>query len=333
MNSSLESVNCDFCGSSNHIVVARQTDKIHKSSSDYFTIVECSNCGLNYTNPRPTRESIGRYYPKKYSYHLSNGVFKKIIKLICGWLAQSPFYIYIELLGFKQRQLLNFILPKIADPIVEYYKNGGSGVFLDIGCGSGDSANFWGQRGSLLAYRNFCKVAGVEISNSARHYLQKAGVEVWEDIQLIPKNIKFGAIRMNWSLEHVHQPSAYFQFIKDHLDLRGRAVICVPNYQGLIYRLAKDCVELPIHLYHFKPEDMKKYGSKYGLQLVTLRTFSYPAMFSVASQYGLLPNQLFSTITLSEAKKYQAFFNELDKADLGNDLIAIFENGEINCGE
>jgi SAM-dependent methyltransferase len=218
------------------------------------------------------------------------------------------------------------VLPNISDPVSNYYKkNKGRGIFLDIGCGSGLTANFWGSKGSIFYYKKFAKVAGVEISNKARKFLSDRHVQSWSHIKDIPCDLRFGVIRMNWSLEHVHAPSEYFQFIRDRLEDGGVAVICVPNYEGLIYRLAKDCLELPVHLYHFTPDALVKYGEKYGLKILKIKTFSYPAMFSVASEYGLLPKNIFNNINISDAKKYQNFLNEIDLANMGNDIIAIFE--------
>ena len=100
---------------------------------------------------------------------------------------------------------------------------------LDIGCGAGASAHFWGRNGALLSYRRITKVAGVEIHDRARESLAAEGVEVWHDIEEIPQDQLFGMIRMNWSLEHVYSPKRYFEFIRDHLEKGGRAVITVPN--------------------------------------------------------------------------------------------------------
>ena len=100
---------------------------------------------------------------------------------------------------------------------------------------------------------------------------------------------KFDLIRMNWSLEHVHTPNKYFEFLSNHLSSEGRAIIAVPNYKGLIYRLAPNCVELPIHLYHFSEDNLRSYSKKHNLELTGSFTFSYPSMFSFAYDIGLLP--------------------------------------------
>ena len=47
----METVSCDLCGSTKYDFVTKQTDLIHLSTKDDFSIVECRECGLNYTNP------------------------------------------------------------------------------------------------------------------------------------------------------------------------------------------------------------------------------------------------------------------------------------------
>ena len=91
---------------------------------------------------------------------------------------------------------------------------------LDIGCGSGMSTNFWGSKSSLveLSKKNF-DVSGVEPSSNARNILSSYGIKVFSKIEDINEEKKFEVIRLNWSLEHVHSPSKYFQFIEKFIKL------------------------------------------------------------------------------------------------------------------
>lgn len=182
-------------------------------------------------------------------------------------------------------------------------------------------AHFWGRAGSLQAYRKFAEVAGIEISDSARAHLKNVGIEAWSDIDEVPGDRQFGVIRMNWSLEHVHEPSRYFCFLRDHLQRNGRALIAVPNLDGLIYRIAADCVELPIHLFHFRPADIANYAGRWGLDIATMTTFSYPQMFVASRQAGLLPNALNFEPGLSAARAFQRVLNQFDAPLWGNDLL------------
>src|SRR4030065_1207485 len=59
----METVNCILCGSSSYKYVFDAFDL--KISIRWFSIVMC-DCGLVFTNPRPTKEDISNYYGNKY---------------------------------------------------------------------------------------------------------------------------------------------------------------------------------------------------------------------------------------------------------------------------
>ncbi len=321
----METVPCDLCGSPESVLVAKQTDKLHSTTEEVFYVVSCSHCGLTFTNPRPSRKEIGRYYAELYAFHDAPTLLRRLGGALASKLVNSPLSILVDLVPPIAHRLIPYLKPKISDPVRAYYAKGGQGDFLDIGCGGGASAHFWGKNGALLAYRSLASVAGVEVAERARASLHVAGIEAWPNLESVPANRKFGMIRMNWSLEHVHAPSEYFSFIRDRLLPGGLAMIAVPNYDGLIYRVAPDCLELPIHLFHFKPSDIYNYAVRYGLRVVNMQTFSYPHMFVAAAKVGLLPEAFAKTTGLRSAKAFQTTLHQFDKSNMGNDLIAILE--------
>ena len=134
---------------------------------------------------------------------------------------------------------------------------------------------------------------------------------------------------MNWSMEHVHEPSKYFEFFDNHLSSEGRAIIAVPNYKGLIYHLAPNCVELPIHLYHFSEDNLRSYSTKHNLELTSSVTFSNPGMFLFANEIGLLPSRSFSRGIIF-AKKLQNILNIFDKFGMGNDIVVTIRKKTSN---
>lgn len=317
----MEDVSCDYCGSPQHSYVTRQTDLLHNTTIEYFQIVQCTNCGLNYTNPRPTADEIGQFYSSQYSFYGADTRFRALFRKMTSWLVNSPLGFVFDVIPRVGRRLAVSVKPKLLDPVRNHYQKGGRGVFLDIGCGSGLSAHYWGEAGSLNEYQHLTSVAGVEVSDSARKHLEDRGILVWKDLSSVPADLKFSVIRMNWSLEHVHSPSEYFSFISSRLESNGLAIIAVPNFEGLIYKLSKDCVELPIHLYHFRAKDIVNYANRYKLNVSTFCTYSYPQMFKFAAQLGLLPEQFFKNMNISEAKHFQYILNKFDAIGYGNDMI------------
>jgi SAM-dependent methyltransferase len=303
--------------------VARQTDLLHRTTDDFFTIVRCVGCGLQYTNPRPSSDEMGRYYADGYSFHAAPSRLRRFAAAAAERLVNGPFAPIADILPALSRRLAAHVKPSIPDPVRAYYSAGGNGTMLDIGCGAGASAHFWGERGSLLAYRRLAEVAGIEIAQRAREQLAATGIETWGALDAVPQQRRFGMIRMNWSLEHVHSPSRYFEFLRGHLEPAGRAVIAVPNFDGFIYRLAPDCVELPIHLYHFRPRDIENYAQRFGLRIIELRTFSYPQMFIAAAEAGLISKAFATQHGVRDARAFQSILERFDSAGWGNDMIAV----------
>ena len=230
----MEIVACDFCGSKDYITVVRQTDLIHKSTSEFFSIVECEECGLNYTNPRPSIEELGSFYTESYSYFNKGGLLSFIKTNILGPLirliANSPFAYIFFFIPTLSNLLGSKVEPKVQDPVLKYFKEREIKSFLDIGCGSGVKAHFWGTRSSLLNCPKTIEVFGCEPDEASRKFLNDNDIYCWSAIEDIEKDRKFDLIRMNWSLEHVHCPSKYFEFINQHLSSKGRAIIAVPNF-------------------------------------------------------------------------------------------------------
>lgn len=327
--SGMEYVKCDLCGSEKHEPVARQTDRLHRTTEEVFTIVRCVECGLHFTNPRPTPAEIGRYYASGYAFHADAPGWRRRLDRMLDAIANSPFAGLAAVFPPLAKRLVARVKPFIADPVLHFYREGGQGTFLDIGCGAGIHAHFWGAESALQSCHRLFDVAGVEVSAAARAALTTAGIRCWLDLASVPAEERFGLIRMNWSLEHVHSPQEYFSFIARHLSAQGQAIITVPNYSGLIYRLAPECVELPVHLYHFRPEDIVAYGEQYGLSVVEVKTFSYPEMFRAAAEVGLLPPVFPARLGIGEAIAIRDFLKPLDELGWGNDMLVVLTKSRM----
>ena len=237
-----------------------------------------------------------------------------------AWLPSSPRWRNVLSPGSSRSLPIRYCI---------FIGRGGQGTFLDIGCGAGIHAHFWGAESALQSCHRLFDVAGVEVSAAARAALTTAGIRCWPDLASVPAEERFGLIRMNWSLEHVHSPQEYFSFIARHLSARGQAIITVPNYSGLIYRLAPECVELPVHLYHFRPENIVAYGEQHGLSVVEAKTFSYPEMFRAAAEVGLLPPVFPVRQGIGEAIAIRDFLKPLDELGWGNDMLVVLTKSRM----
>ena len=318
----MENVSCDYCCCDDYNIICKQKDIVHKTSEDYFQIVRCKNCGLHYTNPRPNKKLISKYYPKEYSFYRKSK-FNSLKELILNFLSNSLFGNLFIIIPTVYRKLKNYVKPNILYPIT-IKKNE---CILDIGCGSGISTHFWGHKESLKNYLNLSKnVFGVEPNTLSQQILKKMKIKVYSDISDINPMIKFDFIRMNWSLEHVHYPSRYFKFIFNHLkNNESRALICIPNYGGHIYKIDKSNVELPIHLYHFQYRDILNYCRKFKLKKKYFKTFSYASMylFSGSINENLIK---YKGMSLYSMQKLQKELNLIDKKNQGNDMIFVLKH-------
>ena len=92
MKIDFETVNCDLCNSSDYELFASQTDLMHKSTKKFFNVVSCKNCGLKFTNPRPTKGSISNFKELGANKTESELSIIIIFSLICprAWLITGP---------------------------------------------------------------------------------------------------------------------------------------------------------------------------------------------------------------------------------------------------
>ncbi len=332
MEEKLEKVSCDFCGSLDCSPFASQKDLIYKLSNATFNVVKCNQCGLKYTSPRPSQKDISNFYSNKYSFHLNRSKYFFYLKRILESLSKSIFirklsFIFPE---FLNQILIKFLKPKISDPVLDYIKENSKNFqylkFLDIGCGSGLTTNFWGSKSSLKSLKRIIDVYGVEPSINSREVLSQFQIKSYPDINSLDNKYKFDIIRLNWSLEHVHSPSNYFRFIEKNLSNDGIAIICVPNINGLIYKINPNALELPVHLYHFDLDVLGNYSKKYNLKKKKSLTFSYPEMYIFAERVGLICDDFkFSEMSLSSAFDFQRFHKVFDNIGFGNDILLILE--------
>lgn len=244
-----ETVNCDLCGSSDYSLkfTARNTE-----FREPFNLVECCDCGLVYLNPRPSKESIGRYYPEEnyYAYQeLDSQSWDNFRQKIKNFILEcQPGY--GKNLRFLRRIVWSFFQKSLMLQVS--YREGGK--ILDVGCGNGYFLK-WMQKQGWQVY-------GVEISKAASQVAQRHGLEVYNGE--LPKakypSDYFDVVTMNQVLEHVYSPSEYVQEAKRILKPNGILIICVPNIQSFEERIFQEhwyALDVPRHLYFFDIAKLK----------------------------------------------------------------------------
>jgi len=233
---SLETVQCPLgCNAGEEWVVTGR-DLLHDLPGS-FSVVKCRACGLMRTNPRPTPQSIGYYYPDDYGPYMGTRV---------GAAADSR-----PRRESALRRLLKRIIASKAQalPPVE------PGRMLEIGCASGAFLHKMAGQG--------WKVQGIEFSSSAAEAATRLGYRVHVGpLETAPAPEEPFDLIVGWMvLEHLHDPVIGLRKLRDWAGSGAWLAVSVPNAGSCEFRLFRQrwfALHLPNHLYHFSPTTLEK---------------------------------------------------------------------------
>jgi len=238
----LEDVECPLGCIKNDEAVLTGRDQIHNLPGN-FTVIKCQNCGLMRTNPRPTPETIGYYYPSDYGpYQMLEDV--AVNRSNTSAMKQAIMHV----LGLETRSL-----PPVP-----------CGRLLEIGSANGAYLLQMKQQG--------WKVEGIEFSASAAKLAQAQGLAVQiatvESAKAPTDQVDIVAAWM--VLEHLHDPVSALTKIRDWVKPDGYLVASVPDAGSFMRHtfgsLSYD-LHLPAHLYHFTPDTLEKLLNHCGWKL------------------------------------------------------------------
>ena len=225
----MERVACNLCGSTRHTPVYEIPDR-RFFPAEFFTVVECSQCGLGFVNPRPRLEEMAKYYPPGYFELPSSESFKRYLRR-----------------RFEQE----------ARYLHEVERRGGSPRLLDVGCATGDFPRFMAARG--------WRVEGVETSASGQAIHDfKVYPQQFPDIPV--NEPAYDAVTAWAVLEHVHDPMACFRKASAVVKKGGLFVFLVTNFASAASRHLF-CEDVPRHIYFFTRETVRRYLEATGFVL------------------------------------------------------------------
>lgn len=237
-----EEVNCLLCGGRQWSILIDAPDHMQVDGL-WFAIVRCHDCGLCFTNPRPTQESIGVFYPAEYRPHVRS---RKVKPAANRW-----------------RRFLSWRHGK------DWQREGlpwlGQGRLLDFGCGAGTFLH--------RMHRQGWHVTGLDVSERvARNVGSELGLPVvvgsLPHAELAEQS--FDVITMWHALEHVHEPLEVLRAAHRLLVPGGKLLVGVPNIDSLPFRwFGRDWfgLELPRHLTHFTPATLQQVLERAGFQV------------------------------------------------------------------
>jgi 2-polyprenyl-3-methyl-5-hydroxy-6-metoxy-1,4-benzoquinol methylase len=231
----LEEVACPLCCPKNDEIILTGRDLLHDLPGEY-TVVKCRTCGLMRTNPRPTPETIGFYYPADYGPYLGTRVQQT---------APKRTSIIKKLLKPAVKQLFKFntnALPSLSP-----------GRLLEVGCASGAFLHHMSAQG--------WQVEGVEFSVKAAQSATQLGYSVHAGpLETAPEPRQPLDLIVGWMvLEHLHDPIGGLNKLREWAKPGAWLVLSVPNAASLEFRFFKDkwyALQMPTHLYHFTPETL-----------------------------------------------------------------------------
>lgn len=222
-------------------------------SQEVFTINKCNNCGFLFTNPRPTKENIGKYY--KSENYISHSNKKQ------GRFARAYQLVRKQNLKHKYR-------------LLEKHTTGKK--ILDIGSGTGH----------FLAYlqsKNW-NVTGIEPDAEAAEFSRKEfSLNVFPEAALDQfQEHSFDVITLWHVLEHVHNLNVRLEKIHKLLKPNGTLVLALPNpeaFDSKYYVNYWAAWDVPRHLYHFKKNDINKLSIKHNFFVKSIHPMHFDAYY------------------------------------------------------
>jgi 2-polyprenyl-3-methyl-5-hydroxy-6-metoxy-1,4-benzoquinol methylase len=207
-------------------------DRLH-GVPGWFPVVRCRRCELIRTNPRPTPDTIGAYYPDDYGPYVGTRV-QPMVRRKRGLLFRLARRAWHSVV-----QLNTEVLPPIQ-----------SGRMLEIGCASGAYLQRMREQG--------WHVQGIEFSPTAGKAAQEAGLDVQvSTVEAARAPAHPVDLVVGWMvLEHLHDPQAALSKLAQWTTTGGWLAVSTPNAAALEFRLFKEAgyaLHLPAHLYHFTP--------------------------------------------------------------------------------
>jgi 2-polyprenyl-3-methyl-5-hydroxy-6-metoxy-1,4-benzoquinol methylase len=253
MDSTVHYTHCPVCGSASIEPVFSAKD--YTVSGEKFSIWQCRECTLRFTQDVPSVHAIGRYYKSEdYISHTntSRGAVNKLYKAVRKRTLKQKRQLVCKVTSKKQ------------------------GSLLDVGSGTGSFVKEMKDHG--------WQVTGLEPDADARKVAKEHFNCELEDshklFALAPDS--FDAVTLWHVLEHVEDLTRYLEQLKLVLKSNGRLVIAVPNYTSLDaskYKGNWAAYDVPRHLYHFSPRSMRMLMERMGMQILEYKPMWFDSFY------------------------------------------------------
>jgi len=261
---------CPICG--NKKIIKKYNIQDFTVSKEYYDLLECDSCNFIFTQDAPSAEYIGPYYKNEdYVSHsdTQKGLFFKIYHLVRDYMLEQ-----------KRKS------------IIKYLDSDGRKI-LDIGAATGHFLNHMKKNGF--------DTVGIEQDKEVREKASRIfNIPIYptEKLYEFPEQ-EFDVITLWHVLEHVHDLDAYLTTIKKILKPNGLLLIALPNresYDAKKYKEYWAAWDIPIHLWHFSPKNIKDLLKKYKFKFTKAKALPFDAFYvSILSAKAKQSNLAFVT--------------------------------------
>lgn len=210
----LEQTDCPNCGATESTLLFEIEDYLY-GVGGRFGERRCDNCGLVFLSPRPSRRTIGDYYPPSYSPYRPAIQDERSIAM--RWMRRRKLV--------KRREA-------VERHAARTHTAGSPGHLLDFGCSTGifmDEMRTAGWR-----------VTGVELVHEAAAYARhRFGLDVIEG-DLLEVGLASGAfdvVTLFDVLEHTFEPGCVLRRVWHLLRPGGIVALTLPNWESLDHAL------------------------------------------------------------------------------------------------
>ncbi|MCS7316283.1 MAG: class I SAM-dependent methyltransferase [Bryobacterales bacterium] len=241
---------CPACDDPNFRLLFHATDRLYRTTTEVFRIIECSRCGLIRLDPWPAQAEMSRYYPDTYWFVPGDAAADRLEE---AW-RRLVLADHVEFVRAALR------------------KCPAEGLVLDVGCGGGLFVR-------LLRERGF-RAIGLDLS-------PKAAALAWQvnRVPVICANLRdaplpeasCAAITMFHVLEHLEDPTEYLEAAHRLLAPDGRLIVQTPNaasWQFLLLGENWSGLDVPRHLLNFRASDLEYLLKCCGFQVRRRKFFS-----------------------------------------------------------
>jgi len=270
----LESRPCPLGCTQGDEVVLLGHDRLYGLPGE-FRVVKCRACGLARTDPRPTPETMGFYYPDNYGPYESTR-----INLAEATNDGRPSLKRSIGRGVKRLFKLNL------DPLPRLPP----GRLLEIGSASGAFLHRMAGAG--------WEVQGIEFSETASSAARSLGHPVYTGaLENAPEPQRKYDLVVGWMvLEHLHDPVEALRKLHNWTSPGGWLVVSLPDADSFglaAFKSAWFHLHLPNHLYHYTPRTLKRVMEAGGWTIKKVFHQRLASDFVASTGYALRERGLF----------------------------------------